>query len=122
MDVGTREISPKNKKKVLPWVEGPKFLQLPESEWPIFPRNVNPVLNMSALFIIPVDVKHVLKIENVNVGERILLLITYYSDFNRMVHSFCYLFSVFKSWLIKDISKRKLFLNLKSSPLTVKGL
>ena len=81
-DVGKCVVFPKSKNKFLSWVEGPTFLHVPKSEWPIFSRKAASVVNLSALFSIPVNVKHVLKSENFALGERFLPLVSNYSDFD----------------------------------------
>ena len=46
--------------------------------------------------------------------------IAYYSDFDRLIRSLCYVFRVVRASLIKEYKERKRFLQLSISPLTVK--
>ena len=95
-------------------------MRLPEKDWPVLPTLSNKIVNVSTLFSVDTGVKNKIQSPHNYSGDRFLSLIAYFSDFDRMIRSFCYLFRVFKSWLIKDIAKRSLFFNLNKSPLTVK--
>ena len=56
-DVGTCLIAPKNRKKFLPWVEGPEFLLSLDCEWPSLPIIGDEVEKTIFLFISIEDVK-----------------------------------------------------------------
>ena len=47
-DVDTIPISPKNRKKFLPWTKGPKFLLLPENKWPLIPFEKDQVVDVAS--------------------------------------------------------------------------
>ena len=115
-DVGTWIIFPN--KLIIPWIEGPKFLCLPVSDRPVIPFDKNPLVNVLSLFVPANNVKPIASVMKSNSSERFLPLIKYYSDFQRLIQSFCYIFRVFKLWFIKNM-KKIYFFDLSTSPLTV---
>ena len=100
-DVGTRIISPKNKKRFLPWFEGPTFLLADNYEFPT-PPNANDEVReaISALAAIS-DVRNKYKSRCFSPSEKFTMFIDHYSEFNRLIRSLCYIFRVVKACVIK---------------------
>ena len=117
-DVGTRLITPKNRKKILPWVEGPEFLLSLNCEWPSLPI-IGDEVNKTKTSFISIDNIKVEHEGNLNcLFEKFVAFVNYYSDFHRLIHSLCYVFRVIKACLMKDNEEKKNFLQLSVLPLT----
>ena len=119
-DVGTRVISPKNKKKFLPWFEGPAFLLAINYEFPMPPNANDEVREAISSLVALSDIKNERKMCCLSPLKKFASFIEYYSEFNRLIRSLCYVFRVVRACVIKDKKERKHFLNLSASPLTVK--
>ena len=91
-DMGTCLIVPKNHKKFLPWVEGPTYLLLPETDWPRMPIKGDQVKSSLALFITINEIKAESKIDLHNPFERFVAFVEHYSDFHCLIRSLCYIF------------------------------
>ena len=91
-------ISPKNSKKFLPWIKGPAFLLLPENKWPVIPFEKDQVVGRRN------EVKP--EIDNIKLdpSNKFLTLVNYYSDFQKLIRSLCYIFRVVKAGCIKNRS------------------
>ena len=79
--MSTRLIAPKNRKKFLPWVEGPEFLLLPETEWPSLPIAGDQVKSTLSSFISVDDIKLEKNVDVNNPFEKFIAFVNYYSDF-----------------------------------------
>ena len=95
--MGTRLITHKKRKKILPWVEGPEFLLSLNCEWPSLPiigDEVNKMIS-SLISIDDIKVEHE---GNLNCPfEKFVAFVNYYSDFHCLVRSLCYIFRVVKA-------------------------
>ena len=119
-DVGTRVISPKNKKRFLPWFEGPIFLLATNFEFPTPPNVVNEVSEtISALATIS-DIKNECKSCCLSPFEKFVAFINYYSEYDHLLRSLCYIFRVVKACWLKSKKEKRRSLSLMISPLTVK--
>ena len=92
---------------------------LPENEWPSIPFETNQVVDVVSSSIINSDIKPKVDTAKINPSEKFITLINYYSDFQHLIRLCCYTFRVIKACFIKNLKKRKAFLNLCTSPLTV---
>ena len=109
---------PKKSKKILPWVEGPEFLLLPECEWPSLPAADDQVNKVVSSFLSADDIKTENEIYCSNPFEKFIAFVNHYSDFHRLIRSLCYIFRVVKAYLIKNDKEKRKFLQLSISPLT----
>merc|ERR1712055_666971 len=89
-DVGTRVISPKNKKKFLPWFEGPAFLLAVDFKFPSPPNAINEVSETIAAVSVISDIKNEYKSCCLFPFEKFVEFINYYSDYNRLLRALCY--------------------------------
>ena len=119
-DVGTRVIYPKSKEKILPWFEGPAFLLATNYEFPMPPNSNDEEREAIAALAAISDVKNESKNCGLSPYDKFVSFIDYYSEFNRLIRSLCYVFRVVKACVIKSEKEKKRFLNLLLSPLTVK--
>ena len=118
-DVGTRLITPKNRKKILPWVKGPEFLLSLNCQWPSLPI-IDDEVNKTISSFISIDDIKVKREGNLNCPfEKFVAFVNYYLDFHRLIRSLCYVFRIVKACLMKDNKEKKKFLQLSISPLTV---
>ena len=91
-DVGTRVISPKNKKKFSPWFEGSAFLLAVNYEFPMPPNATDEVREAISYLAAISDVKNERKMCCFSPFEKFASFINYYSEFNRLIRSLCYVF------------------------------
>ena len=97
------------------WIEGPKFLQQSESYWPQISLGCS--LNFSDFTVATLcEIKTEFKSKNMKIR---LPLMSYYSNYNRLIRSTCYILRVFRviAARIKSNDERKSFLSLHISPL-----
>ena len=95
----------------LPWFKGPSFLLLPESDWPLLPQLENQIIDVASLFINKRERIAVSPLKVRSPSEGFLVLIDYYSDFNRLIRAVCYVCCVVKACTMVNKHKRKSFLN-----------
>jgi len=101
-DVGSRSIVPTDINKLKPWIEGPQFLKVIETEWPSFDCNMDDVV-LSSFLLKPLGVGR-------SEGSTLDDLIARYSSYNRLLRAVAYL-SAFKLFCYKGTKKKTITSN-----------